>query len=171
MDVLDDEQDGGRFPEAAKETEEPLEDPTLQPVASQERRDLGLGLVGQLGDEPGQLGRRRPERLLELRSRDLTDERPEDLDDRPERQAGLAERDAAAGQDERRVWLSGPSVGCLRLTPHPRDELGDEPALADPRLAVDEDNRRLPVGGRLDGALELRQLRAATHEDGAGDAT
>ena len=131
----------------------------------------GSASVRQLGDQPGQLGRRRPEGVLELRSRNLADERAQDLDDRAERQASLPERDAAAGQDERGARRSGFAQACLRRLPDPGDELGDQPALADPRLAVDQDHRRLPGGGRPDGALELREFRTTSHEDRAGDAT
>ena len=162
VEVLDDEDDGGRGAEPPEQAEEPLEDPALEPVAPRKRGKLRLRPVGQLGDEPGELGRRRPDRVTQLPSRDLGDQRPEDLDDRAERQAVVAERDAAPGQDQR----VGPSVGA-----DPGHELGDQAALADPGLAVDQRERRLTVGGRRDGRLELCELRAATDEDRAGDAT
>ncbi len=88
---------GSRLAEPPEQTEEPLEDPALEPVPCLERRRLGLGPIGQLGDEPGELGRRRPERLLELRR--ARSARP--AIGGPRRSARTADRSRRAGRTRR----------------------------------------------------------------------
>src|SRR5205807_2222535 len=45
-------------------------------------------------------------------------------------------------------------------------ELADEAGLADPRLAADQDNTALAAGEAREHAIDLRQLGAASDEDG-----
>ena len=53
---------------------------------------------------------------------------------------------------------------------HPRDELGDQPALADPRVATDHDDARPALPGARHGRHELTQLGGTSGEHRALDA-
>ena len=96
-----------------------------------------------------ELGARGPQHLVELAGLELRHERPQRARDRRVRQLALAELDAVADEHERAAGL-----GLGR-------ELGDEPALADARLAGDEHGRRATLRRALDGGAQHRHLGLA----------
>ena len=79
---------------------------------------------------------------------------PQRLDERLVWQLGADEIDRPPEQDVE------PRVACARR------KLGREAALADARLAGDENGRAATGPGCVEGALELRELASASHERG-----
>ncbi len=145
MQILDHEQ--GRDPVA-----EPFQD--AEQLLEQRRRADRLGRRArvQLGDECGELFRRRTDDGLEGRGVDRTVERPQRLHDRAERQRPVDELHALAVEHQRGLA-------------DPRLELGEEAGLADAGLSRHEEHRgRFVVHGRLPDPLEPRELGAPADE-------
>ena len=105
----------------------------------------------QPGQERGELGADVVRQLVQHRVA-VAHERAQRGDERRVGQLALAELDAVAVQHARPVGLG---AGL---------QLGDEPALADARLADHERERRLAGGGVGQRGLELRQLQRAADE-------
>ena len=159
MQVLDDEHHRTRVAEPTEQPQDALEDADLDPFRlGRCRRCVGSG-AGQLRHEPRKLGEARSRGLRDPFRVHGTDEAAQGFDDRAERQAVVTEGDRATFQDE------PASVA------EPAGDLGDEPALADPRLATDEDERRLAGRGSVGRRQECGQLPRTTDEDRAGQAS
>ena len=127
---------GARLAEPAEEPKDPFEDPGLEPFRSGRPARASPSATGQLGTSRASSGRLGPAAAA-IRSRSTS--RTSDaqrLDDRPERQAVVAERHRAAFEDEPAAIATAGA------------ELGHEAALADARLAADE--RQRGVSGRGD---------------------
>ena len=154
MDVLDPQQHRALCPERRDQLEEGIEEAALDLAA------LGLRLAGrlpELGDQAGELGARHVGELLEDGvARSL--QRAQRLHQWRVRELIVAELDAGAAEDAG-VELAGEV-----------DDLVQQPRLADPGLAREEDQRRVAAGGVAERPLELGELVAAADETGAADA-
>lgn len=149
MQVLDDEHDqpvrGQAFQDAGGQLEEP--------------RHVVVALVGgrralRAGEDPGQevlvARARRPHLVGQPPPQDA-----QGLGERREGQAVATELDAPADCRDGRPRLQGPQ------------QLPDQPRLADPGLAPDEDGLRVPVVRGIGGPQQLGELGLPAHEDGA----
>ena len=153
VQVLDHQQHGGLARQPVEHREQRLEDPRLVARAALVPADRG----GEPGQQRGQLGPDVVGERVEHRVR-VAHQRAQRGDQRGVGQLALAELDALAAQHARAVG------GRARL------ELGDEPALADARLADHEGERRLPARRIGERGLELRELQRAAHDPLRGDA-
>src|SRR5262245_56640572 len=159
VQVLDDEDDRPDRPDATDERQEGLEQSRLRQLV---RDRLVAGLAGRRAErrqQPGELDRCRINQRRERRGVHPSNELPQRFGDGRERQAVVtAEVDARAAEDDGTL-RHGLGYG-----------FGDQPALADPGLPADEDDRRLPRRASLDRALQLRELGETPDEDRARDA-
>ncbi len=89
----------------------------------------------------------------------LSDQGAQRLDDRAEREAVVAERDRAPLEGEPAAVAQ--SCG----------DLADKPALADPGLTTDEDDRGNAGRGEIGGRKEPPELLRSADENGAGQAS
>ena len=89
-----------------------------------------VGSAADLGHEPGQLAAARPEERRQRTRVDVAEERPERFDERPVRKPAGPEREAPADED------------AGTRSRHLIRERGDQPGLADPGLARDDDDPR-----------------------------
>ena len=130
--------------QASQEGEQELEHAPLR------ERALGAGIGRvELGQQRRQAGRGAAELAgVEAAQR---------ADDRRIGQLAVAEVDAVAGEHAR------------ALRPRAGRELGDQPRLADARLARDQGDRRAPVGRALERRGQARELALAPDELGARD--
>ena len=144
MDVLEDEHQRPRLGQASQEGEQELEHAPLR------ERALGAGLgCVELGEQRRQAGRGAAELAgVEAAQR---------ADDRRIGQLAVAEVDAVAGEHAR------------ALRPRAGRELGDQPRLADARLARDQGDRRAPIGRAVERRGQARELALAPDELGARD--
>ena len=156
VQVLDDEEDRGLLPEPAEESEDPLEDPCLEPFDLAGRRGPVVDDRGQLRDQPRELREAGSGRRRDALAVDVTNQGAQGLDDRTERQAIIAQGDRASLEDEPLTLADG------------RGELGDETALADARLATDQEQSRVAGRDGVGRREERLELTDATDEDGAG---
>ena len=151
----------GRVAEPPEQTEEPLEDPALEPVCPRERRRVGLRSVGQLGDEPGELGRRRPDRIMQLAL--AGPDRP--ATGGPRRSARTAGRSRRAGRSrpQGRAWCAARRArGRRRRTAVRRirgHELGDQRLLPIPASPSTSDR---PTAGRSAAASTAASSSASS---------
>ena len=111
----------------------------------------------QLRNETRQLGKAGSGRGGDPLGVDVADEGPQGFDDRPEGQALVTEGHRPALEDE-------PAAIAQRAR-----SLGDQPALADSRLAADQDERGLAGHDGVGRGEERLELVRAADEDGAGE--
>jgi hypothetical protein len=163
VQVLDKQRHGRVVAQAAKQSQHTLEDAHLQPVLVAARDGLCAADRGQLGDQASELGKARTCRFCDPCGIDVPDQGPQRFDDRTEGESVVAEGDGTALEDQ-------PAVG-----PEPVGDLRDQPALPDPRLAADHDERGPAGRGRAGRFEEHVELARASDEAGtrqaAGHAT
>ena len=158
VEVLEDQDDRVAFAETPEQAEDPFERPRLAPLGS------GLAALvdrhaqrgqprSELGQEPDDLGRRRPEEVGQPVVGQVEDRRPDGADDRSVRlvRVGGPGRRAEHGH---RV--------AQRLDPD--DRLVEEAGDADARGALEEERSRPAVGGVIEAGGELGERRFAPHE-------
>ena len=150
LDVLDDQDQRRDTGQPLNDAEDELEQPPLgEPVVGPwvEARREGSGWIGvdpirswpDLRHQPRQLASVGPEERGDRAGIDVTQQRPEGLDEGRVWQPAGAEREAATDQD--------PGA----LGGHPFAETLDEPRLPDPGLAGDEDHPQFAAGrARID---------------------
>ena len=131
VEVLEDAHDRRPLAEVAKEGEQALEDPGLDPLRSREASWSSAGRGPELGHQSTELGRRRGAQVVEVEiaepaAREDRGQAPQRLDEWRERQAAaVAQADASALEDERAA-LARPladlrrSAGSCRCRPRRR---------------------------------------------------
>jgi hypothetical protein len=156
VQVLDDQQHGRHAPEPHERAEQQLEQPRLPEAGGLRRRRLDLAEVRH---EARQLPARGTEHLDQVVGIELRGQRPQRADDRRVRQLGVADLDAVPEQHDHAVLAR-----LLR-------DLADEPALADARLARDQDARGLAGRGGGDRGTQHLELTFPSHQSGARQAS
>jgi hypothetical protein len=154
MQILDHQHQRDLLAQAAQQPEHQLEQPDLRGLgrlASPVRRT-------QRGQQAGQLRPRRTDQPADLHHADLSDQRPQGLNDRRIGQGAVAHRHAAARQHP------GPVGGATA------DQLGDQACLANPGLAPHQDDGRLGGCRPPPGRLKDLELLDAAHKGRAGHA-
>jgi len=155
VEVLDNQQQAGRGGEAVQQVEEGLEQPGAR----------GRGLVRRLPGRRGarEAGEEGPQGLAGRQGEVFEHrvaapgERAQGADQRGEGELALTEVDAVA-TDHAHPVRAGEAL-----------ELGDQPGLADPRLAGHEGQRGGSAARGGEGAAELGELRVPAYEPRAGD--
>ena len=151
--VLDDEEHRFPFPQPAEHVPHRLEQTLPGDRAGQPASVCGPGLLAhpQLG-EPADLPAEGPEKPVDLRRRRRPDQVSQRLGHRAVRQPFACRLDAVPDQD--------PCTGRRR----PFAQLGDESALADPRLATDDHRVRLARSRPGQRGRETLQLQRPPQE-------
>src|SRR6185437_10403697 len=140
------------------EPEHPLERSSLTPLGGsragtgRQRADL-VETWREIGEEPDDLGRRRPERLGESLGREVAERGPDRPDDRPVR---LVDPGGPRGRTKDGHGFTDGS--------DPRDRLVEETRDADTGRAVDQDRARPAVRRVLEGTGQRREGLVAPHE-------
>ena len=148
MQVLQDE-DCRLFPaEPLEEVDQDLEEPSPAQLAEERLRDR----LAELGQQPGEIVAACAEELVNPLRREIADQRSQRGDERCEGQAVPAELDTTADQHPRPL---GSRAG---------DELIDQPGLAHPCFAADNQHGGLPGGSLAEHRVEGVELTPATYE-------
>ncbi len=154
MEVLRDQNHRSPLTQALEQDQESIEQPGLRPFRWHIRKGSAPCLVQELGYEPGEFTSRRIHDLLEEGSILGSPPSAERLGDGGERQP-LAGSKAGAAAFEDQV----PAIARIAR------DLRQESALADARLAADEDHHRRSVLRAAERLLEGRHLSASTDQD------
>lgn len=127
VEVFHHEQDGLPIAEPLEHPVDCLQHPGLNPVRAG-ARIADVDRPAKLGYEPAERGTGRPHDLLELSRRQEPSQRPERVGDRGQRQPFVAAQADRRSLQDHATASPGMTV-----------QLGHQAALADPRLATDED--------------------------------
>ena len=147
--VLEHEHERISAREAAQEAEDQLEQPSLR----HRRRRAPVLLAGlELGKQWRQFLSAERRQLLPRRGIELPHPRTQCLDERPEGKPSLLQVQATADEADRAVGFRA------------REELLDQPGLADPRLAGDDERRGAPLSSRLEARHQQPELVGPAHE-------
>ncbi len=164
VQVLDDEHDRPVLTEPAQQIQDGLVQPAARPLRARLRgvRRTRQGSVGEPevgGDRSkGDTGRRRHRAAIVARlPRHRPDQWPDRLDDGGERERSVRHPHATAAQHER-ARFAGLAA-----------RLGDQPRLADPGLAADEDDPGVAGGRVRERAVEDLELRPTSDDLRADD--
>ena len=156
VEVVDDEQHGGRRSQPIEQSQQQLEQPTLGGPDAQARRwDSATG--PRSGTSRASSGSTLPQEVGQLGFRGATDQAPERFDQWRVRQGTIAHHDATTQEHEDAL-----GAGLVR-------ELGHQPRLAHPSFSANERCAAGATRGTGKGIPEPGVLAHSPDEDGARD--